>query len=182
VRARRLLIPLVVAAALWAGCGSDDPEGAKLPADAVTELDRRLDEILRRFEEGTENANVGACSQIQTDSFRAIADTINGLPQDVDSEIRNALTESFRNLQTLTRDGCADAENQQTEPETTPEAETTPDETATDETTPTEPTTPETTPTTPTTPDTGGDGGGTDQGGDGQGGGSEAPQGEDDDG
>ncbi len=164
---------------MWAGCGSDEPEGAKLPADAVEALDSRLDEILRRFEEGTQNANVGACNQIQTDSFDVVARTINGLPQDVDEDIRNALTESFRTLQTLTRDGCADAENQQTETETTPEPETTPEETATEETTP-EPTVPETTPTTPTTPDTSGDGGGNNQGGDGEGGGSQAPDGEDD--
>ena len=44
--------------------------------------------------------------------------------KDVDSEIRNALTESFRNLQTLTQYGCADAENQQTETETQTQTET----------------------------------------------------------
>ncbi len=163
------------------GCGSDDSEGEGLPPEAVAVLDERLDEIQRRFDDATdESVNVGACNDIQNDSFAAIADTIDNLPDDVDPDVVDALNESFRRLQDLTQEGCADIDEPQTETETTPQ-ETTPEETQT-QTTPPEQT--ETLPA-PEQPDGGtgdgdgdGDGGGSSGGGGGGGGGLEAPGGD----
>lgn len=166
-----------------AGCGGsdDEPEGAKLPAAAVRQLDLRLDEIQRRYDDATAKDNPGACDDIAQDSFPAVKQIIDGLPQDVDSKLRDATTESFANLQQLTDQGCQDVSTPTDTETAPPETETTPPETTPPETTPTETTPPETTPTetTPpqTTPDTGGTGGQDPDTGSPQGGGTKAPQG-----
>ena len=168
------------AAALLAGCGGDDePEGKGLPADAVAAIEQRLDEIQRRFDDATQNDNVGACNDIDSDSFRAIAQTVSGLPSDVDPDVRDALESSLERLQRLTEEGCAGVEP--TETETTPE-ETTPPETVT-ETVPEETAPPETeTQPQQTTPqDRAPQGGGPDgEGPPGQGGGAAPPDGDGD--
>lgn len=178
-RLRHLLsTAAIVSAVAVAGCGggSDEPEGAKLPQASVAQLNQRLDEIQRRFDDAQENDNPGACEDIQNDSFPEVKQLLDNLPEDVDGKLRDATEESFARLQQLTDDGCRDitpTETQTTPTETTP-PETVPPETTPTETTPTETTPPETTPqqTAPQAPNNGG----TDPGG-GAGGGTQAPQG-----
>lgn len=154
---RRYLVALLGAAALLPGCGGDDePKGKGIPADDVAALQERLDEVQRRFDAN----NPGACEDIDNDSFKAIEQTVAGIPSDTDPEIRETLENGLAHLQELTRDGCADVEPTKTETvpeETVPEetvTETVPEETVTEEV-PTETTPPETTP-----QDQGGDEGG----------------------
>ena len=93
------------------GCGSDDSNGEGLPPASVAIFNERLDEIARRFDDATDDTpNPGACSDIQSDSFKAIADAIANLPSDVDPDVESALKESFRHLQDLTEEGCAGIE------------------------------------------------------------------------
>jgi PBP1b-binding outer membrane lipoprotein LpoB len=163
---RRHLAALLGAAALMAGCGSDEEEPEpSIPAASAEAIEVRLDEVQRRYQEGTENDNPGACEDIADDSFPAIQDQIDNLPSSVDKEVRDTLVAGLAHLVDLVESGCADVEQTDTETteETTPtETVTTPPET---ETTPpeTETTPPETTPQQPTTPqqDPGGGGGGT---------------------
>lgn len=137
----RHLVAVAGAAVLLAGCGSDDERGPGIPTEAVAAIEQRLDEIQRRFDDATQNDNVGACNDIDSDSFRAIEQTVAGLPSDVDPDVRDALESSLERLRQLTEEGCAEVEPAETD--TTPE-ETTPPETVT-ETVPEE-TTPETVP------------------------------------
>lgn len=131
------------AVALPAGCGgSDEPEGKGLPQATASELERRLDEIERRYRAAVDNGNAGACDDIQSDSIPAVNELVDGLPQDVDPDVRQAAEESFTRLEELTRSDCSGLEPTKTEPETVPtptetEPETTPEET-TPETTPEE--------------------------------------------
>ena len=149
-RARQLAAALAACLALAVGaCGSsDEPEGNPLPSATVAELQTRLDEIERRYQDAVDNGNVGACDDIGADSMPAIDTVIAGLPDDVDPELRNAAAESFNHLRELTEAACADIEPVETvpepEPEPLPEEETTPDETIPEETAP-----PETTPVEP---------------------------------
>ena len=131
------------AAALLAGCGADDePKGKGIPAESVAELVKRLEEVQRRFDEGVDNDNVGACNDIESDSIPGIETAVAGLPSDVDPDIREALENGIQRLRELAQEGCSGVEPAETE--------TTPEETVTVETTPTET---ETTPTeTETTP------------------------------
>jgi hypothetical protein len=149
----RQLLCLCIAAGVLAaaGCGSsgNDSKGAKLPASAVAELNQRLDEIDRRYQDARKNDNAGACRDIQDDSFAAISKTIDNLPEDVDGQLRDAVTQSFANLQQLTQDGCQNI-GTKTTTETTP-TDTTPTVTVPPQTTPTETTPTETTPTQTTT-------------------------------
>jgi len=132
-----------VAVALPGGCGgSDEPEGKGLPGATASELERRLDEIERRYREAVDNDNVGACDDIQNDSIPAVNQLVSGLPDDVDPDVRQAVEESFNRLEELTRSECSEVKP--TETETEPEPLPTPTET-TPETT-TEETEPETTP------------------------------------
>ena len=132
--ARRHLAALTVGAALLvpAGCGSDDEKGEPLPADAVAAIERRLDEVQRRYDAGVEDDNVGACQDIEDDSYKAIDDTVEALPDDVDADVRDALEESLARLQDLTREGCSDVRPTRTEPEETTPAEAEPPQTVTE--------------------------------------------------
>ena len=144
VRRHPLPTALAVCACLGLGaCGSDDePEGEKLPAASVTALQNRLDEVERRYEDGTANANAGACNDIQTDSFSGpdgIDELVAALPEDVDPDLRTAVEDSFENLRNLAEQGCADATDTESDtvteeaPEVTvPEVETVPEETVTE--------------------------------------------------
>lgn len=114
---------LALAACLVAaGCGSDD-EGEGIPADSAEQLQDRLDEIQRRFEFGG-----GACADIQNDSLPAVEDLINSLPEDVDADVRQALTDGFERLFVLTDEQCEEPQTQ-TEPEPAPEPVPVPTET-----------------------------------------------------
>ena len=169
---------VLAAGALAVGCGSDD-EGAPIPANIADQLQTRLDEIERRFEFGN-----GACADIESDSKPAVEQLVASVPNDVDADVRQALSESFDRLFELTAEQC---EQQQTEtqpaPAPVPEPEPVPTEPAPPETTETEaPPQTETTPppeqTETSPPPTQGQEGEGGEGGDGgEGGGSGAGQG-----
>ena len=145
--ARRHLVALIGVA--LAGCGSSDekPKGKELPRAAAVELQTQLDEVERRYRDGIENANSGACRDIPDDSFdgrddRGIDQILSELPDDVDPDLRRAVTESFANLRTLAEEGCADVKPPaQTEPE--PELQEPAPEAPVPEVTPPEETAPE---------------------------------------
>lgn len=121
-RGRHSLAALSAAGALaLAGCGSsDEPEGEPLPTASVEQLERRLDEIERRYQDAVDNGNVGACDDIGDDSLPAIQEVIDGLPPSVDPELRTAVERSFDRLRELTESECADVEPAP-EPEPIPE-------------------------------------------------------------
>ncbi len=138
-RARHLLGVLGICSAFaLAACGSsDEPKGDPLPADAVAELQTRLDEIERRYQDAVDNSNVGACEDIGNDSLPAVEDVIAALPDSVDPELRTAVDRSFARLAELTETECADIEPEPVPEETVPE-ETVPEETIPEETVPEE--------------------------------------------
>ena len=147
---KRISLLLALGACLaTAGCGSDDEEGKPLPADTAAALESQLDGVQARLDNGTE----GACKDIlegtRGPNRDAVQQLLEGLPNDVDPDVRDALKESFDNLWSLVGSKCEElkpeepAQTETTEPETT----TTETDTETTETTPpdtdTEPTTPE---------------------------------------
>jgi hypothetical protein len=155
---------LVAAAALAAGCGSDNEPKPSIPAASTTELLRQLGSIENRFKFGD-----GACNDI-SENQQIVNDQIAGLPSSVDSDVRNALQDSFDHLFDLTSSQCDDKKGQETDTTTeTTQTQTqtteTQTETSTTETAPTDTTPTDTSPTdtTPTPPPD--DGGGGDQGG-----------------
>ena len=153
--ARQLPGALAACAALAAaGCGSsEEPRGEPLPRQSVAELQKRLDEIERRYRDGIEDGNLGACEDIQKDSIPAVEVIVGGLPQEVDAELRDAVEGSFARLEQLTREDCAEVEPPSPEPRPEPEPEpepTVPEPTVPEPTVP-EPTVPE--PTVPQEPD-----------------------------
>ena len=178
-RPRQLLGVLGACSALaLAGCGSpsEEPEGDPLPADAVAQLEIRLDEIERRYQDAVDNGNAGACKDIGSNSIPAVQKIVAGLPDSVDAELRSAVKASFVRLGELAESECADIEPEETVPEAPiPEEpipeETIPEETVPEETVPEETVPEETIPEEILPPDDGGGGGG------GNGGGAEAPPG-----
>ncbi len=161
-----------------AGCGSasDEPEGDPLPADAVAQLEIRLDEIERRYQDAVDNGNPGACRDIGTDSLPAVEVVLAALPESVDPELRTAVDRSFARLGELAESECADIEPEPMPEEPVPEEpipeEIIPEETVPEETVPEE-TVPEETVPEEIVPPGNGNGGGND----GNGGGAEAPPG-----
>ena len=143
------LVALGACAALFlsAGCGAsdDEPEGEPLPAGTVSAIERRLDEVQRRYDAGTQDGNAGACQDIENDSYRAIDELVSEVPQDVDPDVREALEASVARLKELTGEGCADVEEEPVETETAPAPVTPAPAPEPPPTTPTE--------TQPTTPD-----------------------------
>ena len=141
----------VAACLVAAGCGSE--EGKGIPAESAAALQGQLDSIESRFE----SPDGVACPDITggaDPNTTVVQENIEALPDDVDADVRDALTESFDHLFELVEEQCQVAEPEpETEP-VVPETETTPEPTPTEtETTPT-PTETETVPTTPTTPTT----------------------------
>jgi hypothetical protein len=152
---------LVLAAAFGAGCGADEEPKPSIPAQAATDLDARLAEVERRMDAGG-----GACNDITRDTEPAVHQILAGLPSSVDSDVRNALQDSFDHLFDLTSSQCDVKKGQQTDTNTeTTQTQTTTTETQTEttqtDTTPTDTTPTDTTPTdtTPTTPPDQGGGG-----------------------
>jgi len=186
VRVRHLLGVLGACSALALGaCGSsEEPERNPLPADAVAQLQLRLDEIERRYQDAVDNGNVGACNDIGSDSLPAARNVIDGLPRRVDPDLRTAVDQSFARLQELTEADCADIEPQP-EPEETAPPEIIPEETIPEETVPEE-TVPEETVPEETIPEEivppGGGNGKDGNNGNGNGGGIEVPPGLEEDG
>ena len=111
-----------VALFLATGCGSsdDEPEGEPIPADIAAAIEKRLDEVQRRYNDGVEDGNAGACQDIEDDSYTAIDASVDGLPQDVDPDVREALEASLARLKELTSEGCADVKEEPVETETQP--------------------------------------------------------------
>jgi hypothetical protein len=185
VRLRTITTVAVAIAAGLAGCGSDK-EGKQLPPQSASQLEAQLNSIQSRFDV----PNGAACSDIADGSdpnTTVVQRVIDSLPSDVDSDLRNAVQQSFDHLFDLVEQECGKKRDQtNTETNTTPTetttTETTPTETTTTETTPTETTTTGTTPTntTPTPPSDNGNGNGNGNNGNGNGnGGASGPPGND---
>ena len=133
-----------------AGCGGDE-EGKPIPAASATALNNELDGVQARLDQGS----AGACRDIlegpREPNMARVQELIDAMPDDVDSDVRSALEDSFDQLWDLVQQECDDKaqeeESQQEPEETTPEKttpeETTPEETTPEETTPTETTPPE---------------------------------------
>lgn len=149
---RAIAVLLAVAAGLaFTGCGGDD-EGAPIPRATATALNAELDGVQGRLDQGS----AGACNDILEGPRGPNRDQaqrlIDSLPDDVDSDVRSALQDSFDRLWDLVEQECEDKaqreEDTQPEPQPEPdtETETTPTETTPPETTPTETTPTETTP------------------------------------
>lgn len=172
---RTALLVLLGGCLAAAGCGSDE-EGAPIPAESAAVLQNQLNSV-----EGRVNGSIGACDDVTEPgdpNTTPVQDAIDGLPGDVDQDVRDALQQGFDRLFELVEERCAERQEQtdtETTPETTPETDTETETDTTDTTdtfpTETEPTTPTDTteePTTPTVPEEPSDG----EGADGQGGGS----------
>ena len=148
--ARVLTFALLALALVAAGCGGDD-EGKPIPAATATALNAQLNGVQARLDNGT----AGACKDIlegpRGPNLEQVNQIIESMPDDVDSDIRSALQDSFDNLWDRVQDECDDLSQKQESQQPT-QTETTQTETTPTETTPTE-TTPTETTTTPTTPD-----------------------------
>jgi hypothetical protein len=147
--ARVLTFALLAIALVAAGCGGDD-EGKPIPAATATALNAQLNGVQARLDNGT----AGACKDIlegpRGPNLEQVNQIIESMPDDVDSDIRSALQDSFDNLWDRVQDKCDDLSQKQESQQPT-ETEATPTETTT---TPTETTTtPTETTTTPTSPD-----------------------------
>jgi hypothetical protein len=161
---KRIFLLLALGACLAAaGCGSDDEGGKKIPAATAAALQQQLDGAQARLD----NATAGACKDIlegpRGPNRPAVQQLIDGLPNDVDPDVRDALQESFDNLWSLVESKCEDLKpDEPTQTETQTQPETTPTETTTTETTETTPPATETTPpaTETTPPDGNGNSGG----------------------
>jgi hypothetical protein len=143
--ARVLTFALLALALVAAGCGGDD-EGKPIPAATATQLDAQLDGVQARLDNGT----AGACKDIlegpRGPNLEQVNQIIESLPDDVDSDVRSALQDSFDNLWDRVQDKCDELAQKQEQQQPT-ETQTTPTETETQtETTPTETTPTETTP------------------------------------
>jgi hypothetical protein len=137
---RHISLLLALGACLAAaGCGSDEEKGGPIPAAQATELQARLDETQNRLDNGSE----GACKDILDDTMPEVGNILDGLPNSVDPDVRDALEQSFDNLWSLVESECQDLKPDEPAQTTPAEPETTPTETQT-ETTPTETTPPET--------------------------------------
>ena len=143
-----VLLTVAVSVAV-AGCGGDE-EGKPIPAATATALNNELDGVQARLDQGS----AGACRDIlegpRDPNMARVQELIDAMPDDVDSDVRSALEDSFDKLWDLVQEDCDDKaqeEKSQQEPEQTTTEETTP------ETTPTETTPPETTPTETTPPE-----------------------------
>jgi hypothetical protein len=180
---RICLVALLGAAVAIAGCGGDE-EGEPIPAQTAQALQAELDGVQARID----NGSAGACNDIlegeRGPNLERVQQLLDGLPDDVDPDVRSALEDSFNRLWELVQEDCdekaQEEESQQEEPEPAPEPTPTETETA-PEPTPTEteeepvPTDPEEV---PLPPDGDGDNGGGvpgDGNGNGNGGGGAGP-------
>jgi hypothetical protein len=149
---RRIGVLLAVALSLVvAGCGGDE-EGKPIPVASATALNNELDGVQKRLDEGS----AGACRDIlggpRDPNMPRVRELIDAMPDDVDSDVRSALEDSFDRLWELVQQDCDDkaSKDEQAQPEPQPE-EPTQTETQTEtETAPAQPEEPTTTPTTPT--------------------------------
>jgi hypothetical protein len=148
----RIAVLLAVALSLVvAGCGGDD-EGKPIPTASATALNNELDKVQERLDEGS----AGACKDIlegpRGPNMQRVQDLIDAMPDDVDSDVRAALQDSFDRLWDLVEQDCEDKAQQEEENRQQEEPEQTAPEETSPETTPTETTPPEETTPTETTP------------------------------
>jgi hypothetical protein len=161
---KRISLLLALGACLAAaGCGSDDEGGKPIPADTAAALGSQLDGVQARLDNGTP----GACRDILEGSRGpnrdAVQQLLDGLPGDVDPDVRDALEQSFDNLWSLVESKCQDLQaDAPTQTQTQPEHETNTTEVPTDtvETTPPETETETAPEDAPLPPDGDGDSGG----------------------
>ncbi len=156
---------IVVAAA---GCGED--EGRPIPTRTAREIVAGLDEVERRVD-------ARDCNDVRDDSLPAVRKEIEGLPANVDADVRRTLEDGLGRLDELVKAECVEPPEPQVDPtpkpEPKPEPEPTPEPTPAPEPEPTpepEPK-PEPEPTPEPTPPDGGGGGDNGNGG-GNGGGN----------
>jgi hypothetical protein len=151
---KRISLLLALGACLAAaGCGSDDEGGKKIPAATAAALQQQLNGVQARLDNGTP----GACKDIlegtRGPNRAAVQQLIDGLPNDVDPDVRDALQESFDNLWSLVESECQDlTPDEPAQTETQTQTEATPTETTPPETETTPPETETTPPATETTP------------------------------
>jgi hypothetical protein len=126
-----------------AGCGGDDSGGKPIPRAQKQELQTRLTEAQNRLDDGS----VGACKDILRDTQPAVQTILSSIPNSVDPDVRDALSQSFDNLWNLVDDEC-----QNLQPDEPTQTETTTTETQTQPTETTPPATETTPPATETTP------------------------------
>lgn len=170
---KRISILLALGASLAAiGCGSGDEEGQPIPAETAAALERQLDGVQARLDNGTE----GACRDIlegeRGPNRDGVQELLNGLPERVDADVRSALEDSFENLWSLVERRCEEAaadEADQPEPAPQPETPTTETHPETTETTPPDTDTETNPEQAPLPPDGDGDSGGVIPEGDGNG-------------
>jgi hypothetical protein len=147
---KRIPLLLALTACLAAaGCGSDDEGGKQLPANTAAALEDQLNRVQDRLDNGSE----GACRDIlegpRGPNRDAVQQLLDGLPNDVDPDVREATQESFDNLWSLVESKCEElkpdepAQTETSAPETPTETQEQPTETTPP------PTDTETTPTTP---------------------------------
>ena len=137
-RSGRLIsaLALVAAAVAVTGCGGDD-KGTGIPAVTATALDAQLDGVETRLAEGS----AGACRDIldapdsRGPNKKKVEELIDSMPDDVDSDVKSALEDSFDHLWDLVQQECDNKAGKQ-DTNTTPT-----DTTPTDTTPPTRPTT-----------------------------------------
>jgi hypothetical protein len=153
---KRIFLLLALGACLAAaGCGSDDEGGKKIPAATAAALQQQLNGVQARLD----NGSPGACTDIlegtRGPNRAAVQQLIDGLPNDVDPDVRDALQESFDNLWSLVESKCQNLqpdEPAQTETQTQTQTEETPTETTPPATETTPPATETTPPATETNP------------------------------
>jgi hypothetical protein len=147
-------VALLAAAIAVTGCGGDD-KGKGIPAATATALNTQLDGVKARLAQGS----AGACRDIldapdsRGPNKKNVENLIDEMPDDVDSDVKSALEDSFDHLWDLVQQECDDKASKQ-DTNTTP-ADTTPTNTTPTDTTPTDTTPTDTTPTdtTSTSPD-----------------------------
>jgi hypothetical protein len=131
---RIFLVVLLGAGLAISGCGGDE-EGEPIPPQAAQALQAELDGVQARLDNGT----AGACRDIlegdRGPNLERVQQLIDGLPNDVDPDVRSALEDSFDRLWELVQQDCDDKaareEEEQPEPEPEPEPEPVPTETET---------------------------------------------------
>ncbi|HKP22176.1 MAG TPA: hypothetical protein VJT68_11695, partial [Thermoleophilaceae bacterium] len=145
------LVIVAVSVAVATGCGGDE-EGKGIPVATADTLNAQLDKVEERIQQGS----AGACKDIlegpRGPNKDQVQEAIDSMPDDVDSDVKSALQDSFDHLWDLVEQDCEDKASEQEQQDTTPtetQTDTTPAQTET-ETTPTQPE--ETTPTETTPP------------------------------
>ena len=145
-----------------AGCGQD--EGRPIPTGAARDLVARFDEVKRRVD-------ARACNDVREDSLPAIQKEIDGLPANVDKDVRSTLEDGVGRLKELIEADCVEPPKAAPQETTTPEPDPQPQEDPTPTPDPEPEPTPEPDPEPTPTPEPDPGGGGSNGGGNGGGGG-----------